>query len=473
MRSSDREFRLLDLLPGVGDEAIRCATRVVSLDRHPDYETMSYVWGDRREEKDIEVSGNPVPITENLYAGLLRLRYSTKKRTLWIDQICINQWDLEEKAAQVALMRDIYRKCTRCVTWMGDLERDGYEVQIRDAEAVFDFLRQVAAAKIIPLAGLPVLFQQSDEGSAARRAFEMFSMYGNPCARSCDYTIAAPRLFAKVTLDLIKYEGGLRSLLGACEMPHITPNAPTWAIDFACCNRIGKRQLKWWGHSHRYKVFSASRDNELQVFNSLGDEVLGLSGINVDAVLDTSELLRVDAQDAIYLHDLREPLANCILLIDQYRASQYGSQVYKDGLTWDSAFCRTLVGDLIMDELPLDRIGSYGRTRLQADFTHLWHMRKQEHDVFPDLYESLVGMMENQTFFITKSGYIGIGPPQIKPGDQVWVFNGGNVPFVMRKIKKEAEDCPQLALVGDAYVHGIMDGEALNDEPHVQTVCVH
>lgn len=100
-----------------------------------------------------------------------------------------------------------------------------------------------------------------------------------------------------------------------------------------------------------------------------------------------------------------------------------------------------------------------------------WLARPVEGDVFVDLYESLVGMMENQTFFITKSGYIGIGPPDTSARDQVWVFKGGNVPFVMRGAGVERKEQPQLILVGDAYVHGIMDGEAMESQSQMQ--CVH
>jgi hypothetical protein len=100
-----------------------------------------------------------------------------------------------------------------------------------------------------------------------------------------------------------------------------------------------------------------------------------------------------------------------------------------------------------------------------------WLARPVEGDFFVDLYESLVGMMENQTFFITKSGYIGIGPPDTSPGDRVWVFKGGNVPFVMRDAGAEGKDQPQLTLVGDAYVHEIMDGEAMDNQSQMQ--CVH
>ncbi|KAH7090241.1 heterokaryon incompatibility protein-domain-containing protein [Paraphoma chrysanthemicola] len=489
MRSYDREIRLLELLPGEGDDAIRCTTRVVSLNDHPDFETVSYVWGDRTGDELIYVSGDSIPVTKNLYDGLLRLRLSTTIRTLWIDQICINQWDLKEKAAQVALMRDIYRQCTGCVTWMGELSRDGIEVPVRDAEAVFDFLSKVATAATVPLTSLPVLFQDSEEGLAARVAFGHFSIY-------CDYTIAMPQLFAQVTCDLIRHESSLRPLLGACEMPNFVGDVPSWAINFAHCNHIGKRQLKWWGHSHRYKEFSACGNRVLETGASPGDYILSLKGTYLDEVQDTIGLLRVDAQDPVEVEDLHEPLAAIFRLLEDYRYSAQPRTSYKDGFSWHSALCRTLVGDLIMDEIPIGRIESYGRSTLEAKFEDLFYethinlgeridfdyktfsdtdsvQSRRGRGLFKDLLESLIGMMENQNFFITKTGYIGIGPPQTKSGDKVWIFSGGNVPFVMRSTDEDNEACPQMRLVGDAYVHGVMDGEAMADEPNIQTVHIH
>ncbi|KAH9204191.1 heterokaryon incompatibility protein-domain-containing protein [Leptodontidium sp. 2 PMI_412] len=65
--------------------------------------------------------------------------------------------------------------------------------------------------------------------------------------------------------------------------------------------------------------------------------------------------------------------------------------------------------------------------------------------------------------FVTETGYIGAGPRNMQIGDQVFVLLGGEVPFVMREV--EAVDTDKLyRLVGDCYVHGIMDGEAVNNE---------
>jgi hypothetical protein len=63
----------------------------------------------------------------------------------------------------------------------------------------------------------------------------------------------------------------------------------------------------------------------------------------------------------------------------------------------------------------------------------------------------------NRRFFATSGGRIGLGPIDIKIGDSVCVLYGGPVPFIIRE---HVDDRP-CHLVGDAYIHGLMDGEAI------------
>jgi len=59
-----------------------------------------------------------MPVTENLHMVLLRLRDCSIDRTLWVDAICINQDDTEERARQVRSMAQIYAKANRVVVWL-------------------------------------------------------------------------------------------------------------------------------------------------------------------------------------------------------------------------------------------------------------------------------------------------------------------------------------------------------------------
>jgi hypothetical protein len=60
-------------------------------------------------------------------------------------------------------------------------------------------------------------------------------------------------------------------------------------------------------------------------------------------------------------------------------------------------------------------------------------------------------------FMVTERRYVGIVPPTAQVGDDILIFDGGAVPFLVRK----SESRPGLGrLVGECYVHGLMSGEA-------------
>jgi hypothetical protein len=65
--------------------------------------------------------------------------------------------------------------------------------------------------------------------------------------------------------------------------------------------------------------------------------------------------------------------------------------------------------------------------------------------------------------FRTKKGLLGNGPKSVEAGDEVWVVHGAKVPFVLRPFAG-GKDPKRFILVGEAYVHGYMDGGALREE---------
>jgi hypothetical protein len=58
-----------------------------------------------------------------------------------------------------------------------------------------------------------------------------------------------------------------------------------------------------------------------------------------------------------------------------------------------------------------------------------------------------------RSFIVTEKGYLGLGRNSTQPGDIVCVLRGGNVPFILRR-----KGNGYYELVGEAYVHWIMDG---------------
>lgn len=119
-----QQTRLLHLLPGRRKDLLRGDLRVVSLADKPKYEALSYTWGATTIGASITVNGGcPIPVTDNLYNVLRRLRRRFRTRVLWIDAICIDQCDPEERGHQVSFMGQIYNLARQVCVWLGDIDR--------------------------------------------------------------------------------------------------------------------------------------------------------------------------------------------------------------------------------------------------------------------------------------------------------------------------------------------------------------
>src|SRR5204863_1803468 len=102
---SPAEFRLLELQPGHGDDPILGRLFHANLDSPPDYQAISYVWGDHDMNFILETPQGIVPLTASLQSALKRFRKADSTTLLWADGVCINQNDDHEKGHQVKVMR--------------------------------------------------------------------------------------------------------------------------------------------------------------------------------------------------------------------------------------------------------------------------------------------------------------------------------------------------------------------------------
>ena len=114
------EIRLLCLHPNSsGDSTPKCTLKHVSRLQKPSYEALSYMWGPPQPKQLIELNGKNCEVGENLWQALVHLRHQIDPRHLWVDALCINQLDVQERNHQVAQMGEIYRQATRVVAWLG------------------------------------------------------------------------------------------------------------------------------------------------------------------------------------------------------------------------------------------------------------------------------------------------------------------------------------------------------------------
>jgi hypothetical protein len=90
------EIRLLTLHRDKRDAVVRCTIWHASLYKTPSYHALSYCWGDLGIRIRVLVNGFDMEVTFNLKATLRQLR-ADGYTTLWVDALCINQEDLEER----------------------------------------------------------------------------------------------------------------------------------------------------------------------------------------------------------------------------------------------------------------------------------------------------------------------------------------------------------------------------------------
>jgi hypothetical protein len=121
---SANEIRLLT--PIIEDDSIAWTLSTVQIDSQDlKFETLSYVWGSQDESFPIVCNDKLFWVHHNLHTALpylARRAEVDKLPPIWIDAICINQNDDEEKIVQIRSMNQIYRRASRMWIWLGITE---------------------------------------------------------------------------------------------------------------------------------------------------------------------------------------------------------------------------------------------------------------------------------------------------------------------------------------------------------------
>jgi hypothetical protein len=118
-------IRLIELHPDPPDAIIRCTMRHASLSE-AGYICLSYTWQPSHPKHWIEVNGRSLSIGKNLYQFLHAYRNVQAREhphpKIWIDALCIQQSDTDEKNHQVRQMGEIYKNAAKVLIWLGVLD---------------------------------------------------------------------------------------------------------------------------------------------------------------------------------------------------------------------------------------------------------------------------------------------------------------------------------------------------------------
>ncbi|TPX13350.1 uncharacterized protein E0L32_006323 [Thyridium curvatum] len=114
-------FRLLRLTSKSPGTTPDCELATFPLSEAPEYNALSYCWETMTRDSPIKCNGKEMVITFVLEEALRSLAVLDRGDVewLWIDQVCINQSDDQERGTQVDMMRDIYKISAGTIIWLG------------------------------------------------------------------------------------------------------------------------------------------------------------------------------------------------------------------------------------------------------------------------------------------------------------------------------------------------------------------
>jgi WD repeat-containing protein 55 len=252
-----------------------------------------------------------------------------------------------------------------------------------------------------------------------------------------------------------------------CCVDHEQPKVcnPSWIPDWS--NPRQTISLGYGGPESAVYYAAGYEIKEDAQYEQIGDR-LSILGILFDSVSNIGSLASPDLKD---LPDTGSPTANFVIE-SMYMATEH-CQPYPSNSGLFEPFWKTLVAG--KDETgkfkaPSDYADIFGLlfdnakgkspsmpdqslTKRRLSLQNLQVRRPQR--IYRQMQIAFETAVTGRRFGITSKRYMGLFPRGTKLGDQVCVFLGSQVPFVVRR--QEMGDSYQL--VGECYIHGIMHGE--------------
>ncbi|KAH0497749.1 hypothetical protein TgHK011_005035 [Trichoderma gracile] len=259
-----------------------------------------------------------------------------------------------------------------------------------------------------------------------------------PSVHMCDYTVDVRTLYQNVTIDLINRSTDLQPLIGRGGEGTDIPGLASWAVDWSGVEDPSRRsRSKFWDHRHwwHFGGFEADRGmygvgEGLRVEdNGAALRICGLKLGRVALVDDTpGEMADNDSVASVF----RSYGDRWGRLLSRYQA-KFPDGLSKGGMT---AFLGLIMGNLTPD-------GSNDKDDIKPWVTQ---------------------MVRPQAIFITDKGHIGLGPPNVRPGQELWIVGGCRVPVILNSVSmaSEQEPDPSLTFHSECFVYGAMKGETVD-----------
>lgn len=239
-------LRLLTLQPGGFWDPLVGKLESVAFSAKPKYIAVSYTWADpdtehanipsmpgmmphlgpgtikKADKPNIIIGGLRLRLFHNIALALRFLRSPNHPLALWVDAICIDQSNMDERNAQVALMAFIFNRAAGVISWLGVPQPKLKDIQVIDG-GMESYLKRLWAEGVSKtIAGR---FRQTGAGQG------LFSFTNVP---------VAPISMWLTSEDLAKTLPLLRQLADDTHMPRVHDNpywGRLWVIQEVCLPR--------------------------------------------------------------------------------------------------------------------------------------------------------------------------------------------------------------------------------------------
>lgn len=318
---------------------------------------------------------------------------------------------------------------------------------------IFDRTRNLALEKALPTSALSVLeaFRKKEASDVRDKVYAPLCLLSRASFKefNVDYELSVEEVYKDVARRLINATSPPNlDVLGLC-VPHeagdstMTLSLPSWVPDYTVWARR-TQFCKALAPGSGPTYFADRPIRNLITFERnfvrFSDDFLHVKGVFVDEVATISpwnsirhefkmtyDWLPVDHKDGTYLTD--EPM--------------------------DLVYRRTLVADI---EWFNDGSTNIRRRGGQLDWALL--DGQVEDSRYFTMTTILAETGTERRLLLTEKGYFGIGPNSLQCGDQLYILLGGQVVYALRK------NTEHYHLVGECYIHGLMDGEYNAIQPH-------
>lgn len=553
-----------------------CCTLEHSIRGETPYLALSYTWGDQNDRCPIRVGDEVFSIGKNLESALRELRARNQDVVVWVDQLCINQEDEDEKSYQVQQMKEIFADATGVIAWIGPAADDSgllintLKRTARDA-ASNDYYHIVNDHELdLTLYSVPDAFRKFCQRDYWSRLWIMQEFaVGRELQISCgNMTISYDSL-----LEAIRFveEFNLTNAEDTDEpyKKELYPLAsPYWCPEFSFMQGVVSRRWRYQSLKHQSYFFRILVDSSILAIDynhpqctNPRDRIFSLLGLANDEdtfrkIIDYSKKCE-DVYEAIARKFLDQGHVDILALCQFPKASSMPTWVPDwrqptrnpcTSVPWFSSFCAskgspvrqklthpnngriTLFGTFIdvvsttgsiwdpdwLADLPteytkqyMSEIHTFCKQSLRVSESDLDYIAglvaiADRNSIFSDtndaecsqrcawsfnqllellnksethlelnlemadplsVYARQLRALHSRRPFISKTGFIGLAPMHVIPGDVICIFLRGRTPYVLRR-----QDDGVYELVGETYVHGVMYGEFMRENPVTETI---